>query len=374
MNFRNLIAKHYINLRGWKTDRKIVVIESDDWGSIRMPSSEGFDKLLRKGYPVDKNRFTSLDGLERTEDLEALFKVLRSHKNIKGTHPVITALAVVANPDFEKIEDSDFTKYYYDTIDTTYTSYGETGLLNLWKDDGIKGNLLYPQFHGREHLNTKKWLNALKDNIQMEKDAFFEKVLLGLSDSQESINRNYMAAFEHTSEEHKEDIKLIALEGLKIFEELFGFRSVSFMPSQSKQFDELNETLINNGVRFNQGGQHFIANGDGTFKKVDRFWGDQDKYGMTYWRRNCSFEPYKNQKQDHVKSCLKEIEIAFRCGKPAVINSHRINYTSRINIENRDQSLEKLNKLFEAILIKWPNVEFMNSAQLGGLLASKTSI
>ena len=28
------------NLPGWRTSRKIVVIESDDWGTIRMPSNK----------------------------------------------------------------------------------------------------------------------------------------------------------------------------------------------------------------------------------------------------------------------------------------------------------------------------------------------
>ena len=42
MNIRNKLAKYYINLRGWKTNRKIVVIESDDWGSIRMASLKSY--------------------------------------------------------------------------------------------------------------------------------------------------------------------------------------------------------------------------------------------------------------------------------------------------------------------------------------------
>lgn len=373
MNFKNLLAKYYINLRGWRTKRKIVVIESDDWGSIRMASPQSFNNLLIKGYPIDKNKFTSLDGLESKEDLEYLFEVLKNHKDNNGNHPVITACSLVANPDFKRIRESNFTEYYFETIDKTYDSYGEVDLLELWKEKGIKNNLLYPQFHGREHLNPLKWLKLLKDGVEMEQDAFEEKVLLGLSVSPNSETTNYMAAFEHTSEAHKKQIELIAQEGIAIFEKIFGFKSISFMPSQSKQFKELNETLVNEGVNFNQGGQYFLRNKDGSFKKIDKIWGDMDKYGMTYWRRNCSFEPYKSQDQDHVNTCLKEIEIAFRCGKPAVINSHRINYTSRMDQENRDKSLEKLNSLLKKILAKWPEVEFMNSAQLAKIMKSKMS-
>jgi hypothetical protein len=54
MNFRNLLAKHYINSRGWKTKRKIVVIESDDWGSIRMPSKSVVELLKSKKHRTNK--------------------------------------------------------------------------------------------------------------------------------------------------------------------------------------------------------------------------------------------------------------------------------------------------------------------------------
>ena len=124
-SFKRKLAKHYINLRGWKTNRKIVVIESDDWGSIRMASLKSYTNLLKRGIPVNENKFTSLDGLERTDDLKQLFKILRKHHDTKGNHPVITACAVVANPDFKKIEASDFSKYYFETIEKTYESCGE---------------------------------------------------------------------------------------------------------------------------------------------------------------------------------------------------------------------------------------------------------
>ena len=63
--------------------------------------------------------------------------------------------------------------------------------------------------------------------------------------------------------------------------------------------------------------------------------------------------------------------MAFRWGKPAVINSHRVNYSSGIFEENRDNSLRLLDALLKAIIKKWPEVEFMNSQQLGELVSSK---
>jgi hypothetical protein len=367
MNFRAQLAKHYINLRGWNTKRKIVVIESDDWGSIRMPSKEIVDLFKSKNYPLENNKFTSLDGLERKEDLDALFKILSSHKDKNNNNPVITACAVVANPDFDKIRASNFKEYFFESLSETYEAYGENNLLDFWIENGIKKNLLYPQFHGREHVNPTKWLKVLNSDNEMEMNAFNNKTLLGLSGAQTSKKDLYMAAFEAKTQEDKEQVKKITTEGLKIFEQTFGFKSISFMPSQSKQFEELNETLSICGVKFSQAGQFLRPSGNGDYKIINNFWGHIDKYGMRFWRRNCTFEPYKGKKNP-VESCLEEIEIAFRCGKPAVINSHRINYTSRIDKNFRDVNLQHLNELLSKIIKKYPQVEFCNSEQLAKIM------
>jgi hypothetical protein len=123
MNIKAQLAKHYINLRGWKTKRKIVVIESDDWGSIRMPSKEVVELFKTKNYPLEINKFTLFDGLERQVDLEELFKVLESHKDKNGNNPVVTACSVVANPDFEKIKKSNFKEYFFEQLNETYKLY-----------------------------------------------------------------------------------------------------------------------------------------------------------------------------------------------------------------------------------------------------------
>ena len=66
------IVRILANLPGWCTNRKIVVIESDDWGSIRMPSEFAYSNLLNKGIDVDKSYlYDTLDSLEKKEDLEA---------------------------------------------------------------------------------------------------------------------------------------------------------------------------------------------------------------------------------------------------------------------------------------------------------------
>src|SRR6056297_1626407 len=217
MNLETKLRKNYVNFRGWSTSRKIVVIESDDWGSIRISSKEAYEALVSKGYPLHKSKFSSIDTLECTDDLIDLFAVLEQYKDLSDNHPVITANALVANPNFECIRKDDFNQYHYETIEETYERYGDPGLLKLWLEKGIKENLLYPQFHGREHLNPKKWLRLLRGGNQMELDAFDQQTLLGLSGAHTLAKDAYMAAFEYDSEAHKQEIEKITIDGLSLF-------------------------------------------------------------------------------------------------------------------------------------------------------------
>ena len=54
------VLRNIRNIPGWQTKRKIVVVESDDWGSIRMRSSEAYLSFLDKGYNVDKSNYNSI--------------------------------------------------------------------------------------------------------------------------------------------------------------------------------------------------------------------------------------------------------------------------------------------------------------------------
>ena len=102
--FKKLI-KNLSNLSGWSTKRQLVLIESDDWGSIRMPSLEVKDKMILKGVPMgnlERQRYTNFDTLAGKDDFEVLFESLSSVKDFKGNSPKLTAVSVGANPDFEK--------------------------------------------------------------------------------------------------------------------------------------------------------------------------------------------------------------------------------------------------------------------------------
>ena len=69
-------VKALINHKGKRIQEKVIVIESDDWGSIRTASIESHNRLIKKGYPESESPFNRFDCLESNTDLEALLEVL----------------------------------------------------------------------------------------------------------------------------------------------------------------------------------------------------------------------------------------------------------------------------------------------------------
>ena len=367
--YRRAIARHLVNFKGWRTNRKIVVIESDDWGSIRMPSREVYEKCLKAGYPVDKNAYERYDSLASEEDLSLLFDLLSSFKDKNGNHPVITANCVVANPDFNKIQENDFKKYHYELITETFKRYPEHGKnFELWKQ-GINEMIFFPQFHAREHLNVSMFMNALQKG---DKDAIwgFKNEMPGsIRKSNQRSGNYYVEATHYNSEEDKIKKHKIYLEGLDLFEKLFGFKSESIIPPNYTWSDDYNDEVAKKRVRYIQGIRKVREPIPGQKPKFHPiFLGDVNKYNQISLVRNCNFEPSLIPTIDPVNHCLNDISVAFRMNKPATISSHRINFIGFIDPENRNRNLIALGSLLSEITRRWPDAEFLNSCQLGAII------
>jgi hypothetical protein len=367
------IAPYLKNLGGWKTRRKIVVIESDDWGSIRMPSKEVYNKCLENGYRVDRIAYEKYDSLASEEDLELLFNLLCSYCDKNGNHPVLTANVLAANPDFEKIKKKEFTSYHYELITKTFSRYPAHGrCFELWKQ-GTQQKVFFPQSHGREHLNVSMFMQALQ---QGDRD-----VLFGFKHGiPGSIPRNghggnkYVETLNYSDDTDKQEKLNIILEGLQLFEELFGYRSKSFIPPNYLWSYDYDEEMSKGGVKFYQGNRKMKEPllDDGAKLHLHKL-GETNRHGQLYLVRNVLFEPslFKQKVKDPVQNCLWQIEAAFRLNKPAIICSHRINYVGFLDPENRDRSLKMLNEVLSEIQKRWPDVEYMNSVQLGELISGR---
>lgn len=364
------------NIPGWRTKRHVVVIESDDWGSIRMSSKEAFDRMLKAGMPVDRSHYNLYDSLECNDDLEQMYETLSKFKDSTGRHPVITGVNVVANPDFEKIKTNNFSEYIYEPYTETCKRYSNHDrVYDLWKE-GIEKRLMLPIFHGREHLNAQFWMRALRDKNKSTLVGFDNEVT-GMPGIKGEKLPDFQAAFQIDTINDLVYQKEVLKTGLDLFEELYGYRSRYFVPTNGPFNNTLEKDLYKHGVKYiNTGKKQKEPLGNGQYKINTRFIGDKNQYGQIYITRNCFFEPSssgfeKPANTDWINNCLKEIEIAFRWRKPAVISSHRVNYIGYLHPENRERSLKQLSELLGKMLKRWPGIEFMTSPELGDLITSK---
>ena len=363
----NLLKRSATNIPGWRTNRKIVVIESDDWGSIRMPSREVYNMLLKGGIRVDLCPYNRFDSLASEDDLSALFEVLTRFRDKNGNHPVITANTVVANPDFEKIKTSEFEKYHYEPFTETLKKYpAHKKSFELWKQ-GIKEKVFHPQFHGREHVNVPLWLELLKQNHPVFFPAF-ENQLWGLGRKISNTGKiSIQAAYDTLEPKELEKQKNAIKEGLILFEDIFGYSSESFIANNFIWDPSINSVLSESGISILQGMKYQKLPLLNTTKRkmIRHYTGKINKLGQVYLVRNCVFEPSQYPNIDSVTECLKDISNAFFWKKPAIITSHRLNCIGFIDPVNRDKNLFSFKKLLASILKNWPEVEFMTSSDLG---------
>lgn len=377
--FKSRVHVNMSNIPGWRTRRHVVVIESDDWGSIRMSSIENYEQLLKAGIPVNKNYYNIFDALECNADLEELCNVLVQHKDSTGRHPVMTGVNVVANPDFRAIKENGFTEYVYEPYTETCKRYpNHDRVYELW-NKGINERLIVPVFHGREHLNAQIWMRALQRGNRSTITAFNCEVT-GIPSK--GINGetvpDFQAAFDIETIKDLPYQKEVLKTGLDLFEHLYGYRSKYFVPTNGPFNNTLEKDLYDNGVEFiNTGKKQLEPLGDGKYKTNTRFLGDKNHFSQVYLTRNCFFEPSAtgfvvSQDRNWVDSCLKEIEIAFRWHKPATISSHRVNYIGFLHPENREKGLKALSQLLDEIIKRWPDVEFMTSVELGDLIVKQS--
>ncbi|MHB2153605.1 polysaccharide (de)acetylase [Calditrichota bacterium GD2] len=365
------IVKHLSNIPGLLINSKIIVFESDDWGSIRMPSLKVYETLKSKGLDLDSgdtSRYNQNDTLASADDLIALFEVLSKFKDSKGSNTVFTAISLVANPDFEKIRKNNFRRYYYEPFTQTLKRYNREEAFQLWRE-GVEKHLFVPQFHGREHLNVPAWMRALQNNDQETRLAF-DYGFWGFNRKSSLVQ--YQAAFDLEASEDLEYQKGVIEEGLQLFKEIHSYAAEYFVPPNGPFNNSLEEIAAENGIKFMSAAKiQREALGSGKTRKVFHYLGQKNKYGQTYITRNCFFEPSLPGK-NWVDSCLKDIEIAFRWKKPAVISTHRVNYIGSLNPKNRDNGLRQLDQLLTKIIKNWPDVEFMTSTELGEyIIASK---
>lgn len=367
MNFHRRLFDRYYSYRSARFHKKVLVIESDDWGSLRTESIEQRNRLNAISSAISKDRYVQLDGLASEADLQLLLDTLSSVKNGSGKSPVLTANFCVANPDFQRIKANGFESFHFETFHETIAKKKDgSKILSLWKS-GKDNGLVKPQLHGREHLHALAWLAELKNGNEDLLKAF-DLASWGIPYRGLGVQRrtNVQAALDRYGFPGEEVFQQQWLmDAAEIFKTYFGFNSESFIAPAYIWHSDLQKEMPQLGITTLQGIKTQRQPRNVGYRNKIRFIGEEDtKTGVKFFSRNVFFEPSLLPNKDWYSETLKGIEKAFANKQPAIIGSHRINFIGKLEESNRTQNLKTLKAILKQVVKRYPEVEFISSDKL----------
>lgn len=376
MSLKSKVFNHFKNIPGRCTNRKILVFSVDDFGNLRLDSKDARDKMSSAGLKLN-SQFDKFDTLESREDLESLFDVLCSVKDKNGNYAVFTPYAVPCNLDFESVINNNYSQVITEQLPLTYQKLSGRypkiyeGAWDLWKD-GIKMKIFMPQFHGREHFNFKTIQNRLNESDNELIIAIKNRSLTGLTHTENESP--FTVAFAYQDFNENIELSHILEDGLKKFEETFGYKATAFMPPSATISACHHQLLSTCGIKsldtFAYKSHSYDKN---NFKKELRWTGKQvQNFDMAFIVRNAVFEP--SHDLDALEKCKSMIEAAFRMRKPAIVSSHRINFVGLIDEKIRINSLNQLKKLLQWVVKRYPDVEFINVDNLQKVIRKSSGV
>ena len=328
----------------------ILVFESDDWGMERKPAANLIQKFAEPGEWADEQT-------ESIEDLQSLFETLTKYRDANGRPACFTANFIMANPDFDRIEKDTFQHYYDVTLDTSLS-----GAMHKQYLSGIHQKCFSPQYHGRKHFWAETWLKDLRENVRGSRELFDERCHGGLSLLKGEGWRYHSEYVDWRSGNMPEEEKIYdsLKEDLDIFEKLFGYRSLSVIPPHYIFTPEVEKVWRKLGIRYIQGaGYRLIRKTNGSKQTKSHYLGEISPQDLVYSIRTVKFDPRPSRPEHHWQSALEQIETSFGRGVPAVVDTHRINYTGKF----REEGIRQLDALLQACQKYKPL--FLNSVELG---------
>ncbi len=358
---KQIITNHIKNLSGWKSDKKYLVFVVDDYGNIKLNSKKTKDLLKINGIKLEK-RFDRIDALDTKRDYELLFEALSSVKDKNGNHAVFSPNAMPMNVDFDATLSSgrlvleDLIESYKKLAVEQADAY--SGAFNLMKQ-GIEEKLIKPQFHGTSHIN-KHLINTLlgeKNEILLQN--LNNKSIVGIPGHKSLPDVNFTHTYSFYDpkdvEEHKQDI----IQGLDVFEKVYGYRSLTFNPPAQRLHKSLFQVAIDHGVIGLDKPRTYKRHlGNGQYEDEKNTTGTDSTGTHVNFVRNCVFEP-SDRDMDWVNYTFKQIQAAFFWKRPAIVSSHRVNFAGHIDPENRRKGLDMLKKLLKKVVAAYPDVEFI---------------
>lgn len=337
-------------LTHWRCAEPVLVFESDDWGLERRASSERLRAFGEPGEWADEE-------METAEDMRRLFDVLDRHRDVTGRSAVFSANFIVTNPDHDAIARDRYGVYHEIPIST------REDLCVAWRE-GMERRVLLAELHGRRHFSVEEWLADLRRDVPGARELSSEYRHGGLS-LLKGQNWRYHTEYVSWRTGVEPDEKTLAAElknSLDILEGIFGRRPTSTIAPHYIFSSRIEKAWRDAGLRFVQGANYQILRsengGHGTVSASHPL-GERSPSGLLYLHRFIRFEPRPERPHQGIAAALGSIRRCFDQRIPAVVDTHRINFTGRY----REGGLRALDELLHALKPLRPL--FLTTGELG---------
>lgn len=349
----------------------LLIIESDDWGFVRVPSKQIRDEIEKNNPSLLTNPYIRYDGLENIADIEELVNLLSGVRDCDNNPCVITANFIMGNPDYLKIEQSGFTGFFDEGFIVSYkNAHGSDEVFQKQKY-ACSERVFVPQYHGMHHVNVNRWMKSLVQADPLTRSAFGRQMVSYHSSAVKAGDPCvdfFLDAMNPANREELNEITRLNKEGLAQFENTWGYKSQTMIAPCYIWHKEMEPEMRGIGIGAFQGQrlqkECRLANNPNDFRRVYHYQGEQHKGGIYYFLRDSFFEPSLDPKIDWVNLAFGQVDSSLKRQGFSILCSHRLNFIGSLEVKNRENCLRGLLLLLKKIREKWPDIRFASTNQL----------
>ncbi len=338
--------------RGFKFNRPLVLLQSDDWGRVGVRDDEGWELLRSSGLNLGAHPY-DFYSLETADDVSALHAMLSGHRDSSGRSACMVMNFVTANIDFHKATPACREIPLRPLSSGLPGSWKRPGLFEELRA-GIADGVFYPALHGLTHFCYPALLASLSVDSRAE---LLQK--FWTAETPYIYWRMPWVGYEYCSAEgqflQREQQRAAIERAADIFRGTFGFRPFSACAPGYRANSDAHAEWRLAGVKVAQNGPgrplhpHF------------------DDYGILHLYRVIDFEP--SHSIIDFQKLFRAASDCFERGAPLIVSLHSINFHSTLR-DFRSLTLKRLDVFLSALERKYPGLLYVHDGDLYEIVTS----
>ena len=346
-------ARRFFPVVGFRFDRPILILQSDDWGRAGLRDHEGLESLRAAGLNLGERPYDFYT-LETAEDVHALRELLAANQDSAGRSAVIGMNFIVSNLDLPKMKIAGFQRVLQLPLaEGLPAGWSRPGLADAYRE-GIQQRVFSPALHGTTHFCQPAVERSL--TTPGERSALLRT--LWEAGTPYIHWRMPWIGYEYWDPEQPADRRFLPPQ---VQQELIGAAVGDFV----KMFSRLPHSACAPGYRADRvthqawarHGVHVAQGGPGS-PRPPHF----DPDGLLELSRTVEFEPAVTPAFS-VNDCVSAAARCFDLGIPAIVSIHSINFHSTVR-DFRGPTLAALGEFLGALRARYPNLLYLDDSDL----------